>query len=177
MKKLIILFLLVSINVQVSAQKTIYDILKVNYNDSLELNNIWIKFHTSISEKDSNKIRELSINTVYCPSCVNPDSFMSGNYFVSIDTFINQSLSDNSIFDSFLWNELKSTKYYLNARRITNYSPRNFTLKDGQPYEDYELFYRTREANHLTRYEGQSRYFTFVKINGKFVFTGTGTIP
>lgn len=170
--------LLITIALTVSAQKTIYDYIKISEEDSSALNNTWVDFYQSIQNKDSSKLKEIALEIVYCPSCVYTDSPLFSRFFIPVDSFMNKAFAEESIFTSYVWNAIKNKKYHMIARRIPDFIPRNFELEEDKQYEDFELFYVTREAGEWGKgHEGQSYYFTFVKINNKFRFSGLGSIP
>jgi hypothetical protein len=150
----------------------------MNATDSVELNNVWTDFFKAIENKDTKKIKYLSLEQIDCALCISTDTKNDPplNYLIPIDTFINQSNRD--FINSQLFRAIKKRGIKISEMILVDYKPQNLPKSYGKDFIVYEVWVQTYLPNEWALgHEGQSHSFQFVKINNKFKFYGLTSVP
>jgi hypothetical protein len=151
------------------------EVIKINSKDSVDLEVVWKQFAKGLLSKDTNGLRQLSLNLVDCSSCISRNT-LPEDYFVPIDTFLFQAF--HHLSDSKLLSVIRTKKYHFLTNRIPNYQPRSIKNRGGTDLTIYEVWYNTYEPNEWAKgHEGQSHCFEFVKVDERYKFYGLSSIP
>ena len=150
---------------------------KISLKDSVELNKMTNDFIKAIENKETKKIKELSLEQIDCALCIATDyNHPPKDYIVPIDTLINQAYKD--FLNSPLFKAIKSRGFRMSEMTIPEYKPRNLPSNYGKDLIVYEAWVQTYKPNEWAEgHEGQSHCFQFVKINNEFKFYGLTSIP
>lgn len=147
------------------------DFSSTNKGDSIALARNWRSFFKAIEEKDSQKIKAMSLDSVICSLCEGLTEDYYENNMESIDSFI--AACNRSLPDTALYVKMKRNDYEISATRYPDIKLSNFQLKANDSLTIYQVRFRTiidRGRDYDRR--GYGHTFQFVKIDGQFRFYG-----
>ncbi len=202
MKTHIILIFILAVLLNLSFVKGSFTTLKktISIVDTIadhEFHQAWLEFSKAILNQDLKSIKALSSDCILCPDCVvntpkedstfkefqekNPDRWYDKLYnefcYVSIDKFLAEDL--NLIFDEKVKSRLiDSTKvnYAGNSHNSKAYSRACIMGRLETAQCDFREVLLTY-IDPSPKFEGSQWSFAFVKVNGKYKFSGFATIP
>lgn len=147
---------------------------KLSKADSSLLAQTFSEFIKAIEQKDTGKIKELSLANINCNFCLTND--LSEDNIIPIDTFINQSY--RNFVSSPLYNSIKKNRLHQSVGIIKEFKPKNVPDNFPKDLMLYEVWVQTYLPNEWAQgHEGQTHVFEFIKTNDIFKFFGLSSIP
>lgn len=144
--------------------------------DSTELFRFVRQFENAIAKRETEKLRNVSLDSIHCISCIAYKIPPPESYFVPVDTFINQTY--RNFRRSKLWDLVRNEQPMINLLKLTGKDFGQNELKYGERIIIYELFYLTTKSNEIQfGHEGRQTGLQFIKLNNELKFYGLTTVP
>jgi len=172
-----ILFFVIFSTVTYGQERRKTELYNLSIQDSLKLETTWNEFINAIGNKDTEKIKEYSLEEIYCDICVihkSPNLFT--DYILPIDTFINMAFTE--LIGSQLWKAIHERPLNFLGTTIPDFWTKNLPESFKPNLTLYEIWIETYRQNEWAEgHEGQNHGFQFVLINDKFKFYGITSVP
>ncbi|WP_052273482.1 hypothetical protein [Flavihumibacter solisilvae] len=142
---------------------------KISKKDKKLLLKAWENLLEAINRNDTQKIKQLSLDSVVCSVC---EGFASPDFYNDvepIDTFITSTRT--ILPGSELWNNMKNGEFKISATDYQDMEPSHFRPSKPGKLIIYEVSIRT-QINFGVWYNNQVHNFQFVKVNNGFKFYG-----
>jgi hypothetical protein len=141
----------------------------ISKKERMALLSTWNKLLNAIETQNTQKIKELSLDSVICSVCEGFDSRHFYNDVEPIDTFIRTSYSNFP--NTGLWNHLKKGNIKLSATKYPERKPEHFLVPKPESLIIYEVTCVILSKDEYAKYR-QHHSFQFVKAKGVFKFYG-----
>lgn len=172
--RLVLLTFLLCLSTSLFAQKG--NGLKLLYKDSIELDEIWLRYKHALGSKDIHSLHQLSYKIIHCDRFEPENSSFTKDPNLPLDTFLNRFYH---VFpDLKLWRVMKTKKYHMTIDKASNWALPDIKFKRKKSLIVYNIWYLVFEPNEISKGdEGLSEAFQFMKINGEFKLCGLTSIP
>jgi hypothetical protein len=148
----------------------------ISEKDSIKLFGFLNRFVKAIKEKETEKLKNISMDRIDCISCIADRIPPPESYLVPVDTFINQTY--RTFEKSRLWDCVRNEQPMINLLKLTGKDLEQKELKKKEGITIYELFYLTTKPNEIQLgHEGQQTGLQFIKLDNEFKFYGLTTVP
>lgn len=148
------------------------EFVSVTKNEKGQLANVFNKLFSAIKTKNTDQIRLMSLDSIYCSICEGIRDDYYDNDLDDIKNYIDsayQHLSDEKI-----WGPADGRfKLKFSADKYKKTKPTNFNLKENEKLLIYHVFFYELSGKKSERFPmPKSHVFKFVKIDGNFKFYG-----
>ncbi len=144
--------------------------LKISKNDSIQLVNTWNSFLSGIQKKEFAKVKELSLEKVYCKGWCNVLPGKKPSELMLIDSFLSNVIT--KFYDSRFFGVLNDSSFHVMEVTYPDRKPLNYTIPRGQSLVLYDVYY----VDYVPQPDGfkdQNYYvFRFVRSNNEYKFFG-----
>ncbi len=148
------------------------EFIKVTKSEEAELRNTFNKLILAIKTKNTEQIRQMSLDSIYCSICEGIRDDYYDNELDNIRNYIDsayQHLSDENVWGP----AINRYKLKFSADKYKHRQPANFGLKENEKLIIYQVYYYELCGKRPHRFPmPKSHIFEFVKINGSFKFYG-----
>ena len=145
--------------------------LYVSKKENIQLTGEFNQLISAIKTKNSEQIRQMSLDSIYCSICEGIRNDYYDNDLDNINNFIDsayQHLSDEGI-----WGPMNSRyKLKFSASIYNKTKPDNFIMKENEKLIIYELYFYQLQGKSQKYPIPKSHIFQFVKIDGNFKLYG-----
>jgi hypothetical protein len=148
---------------------------KLSTADSISLSDTWANYSKFLADKNIREIKNNSLPFIHCIPC--KIGYTPGtNYVFPVDSFIDSFYS--WFKGSKLETVIKADKKDIHGILYKDYQPENLSLKTGESFTSYEIFFLTFKPNEISpRHEGGGHFFLFIKKDNRFLLYGFDTNP
>lgn len=148
------------------------EFVSVTKTEKDQLTNVFTKLISAIKTKNTEQIRQMSLDSIYCSICEGIREDYYDNELDDIKNYIDsayQHLSDEKI-----WGPADGRfKLRFSADKYKKTKPANFKLKENENLLIYHVFYYKRSGKKSQRFPmPKSHVFKFVKIDDNIKFYG-----
>jgi|SRR5450432_1106864 len=145
-------------------------VLKISKSDSSLLLKTWNYFLTGLQNRDSNKIKRLSLENVYCVTIGYILTGLPKKQLMQIDLFIDSVVEkfNNRRFLAVLTDSM----FYFIEEKYPDRTPANFKLKKGKKLILFSVNFNDLVSGQDGRKYQNYYIFQFIKRNEKFIFYG-----
>jgi hypothetical protein len=135
------------------------------------LDDKWKQLFSALTTNESEEIKKLSLNKLYCSFCDSTEKIFDKNVIVTVDTFI--SLANRHLYKSNVWSSITTAEQYiLGCTKFMVRLPSTVVARKMKKHFVYDVSFHVVLPETCKSRCRNYHQFKFVKEKGVFKFYG-----